>query len=247
MNVKHCTSCEKQIDAGLFPRHNKSRDGYARMCLACKRSRMSGGIVDVLVCTECATEKPITEFYRSKHRVSGVRSACKSCSDRRKSVWYEQTMEERRKVEREYRKKNRARIKGYSKVYHQKNSVARAEYARRWKERRPTYWSEWGRSNRWKARLCRQKRRAYEKAAPGKFTMLDIADLLILQRGRCAYCCAELTETFQIDHIIPISKGGTNYPDNLACACRSCNRLKRDRLDWWPVLDCFKPRGVAHA
>lgn len=46
---------------------------------------------------------------------------------------------------------------------------------------------------------------------------------------RCEYCCApELVFNFQfeIEHIIPLAKGGTNQDDNLALACRSCNLKK---------------------
>ncbi len=34
---------------------------------------------------------------------------------------------------------------------------------------------------------------------------------------------------FEIDHIIPISKGGGVSRDNLVLACRHCNRSKGDR------------------
>lgn len=33
-----------------------------------------------------------------------------------------------------------------------------------------------------------------------------------------------------IDHKIPVSKGGTNDPSNLQCACRKCNAIKSDNI-----------------
>ena len=34
---------------------------------------------------------------------------------------------------------------------------------------------------------------------------------------------------FEIDHIIPSSKGGTDHLDNLQLLCGSCNRIKGSR------------------
>jgi len=48
--------------------------------------------------------------------------------------------------------------------------------------------------------------------------------------GRCVYCRVALTvETFTVDHIDPVSRGGGDSVDNLAVACRSCNCHKSAR------------------
>lgn len=50
--------------------------------------------------------------------------------------------------------------------------------------------------------------------------------------GRCWYCGDVLNlggkQSFEIDHVQPVSKGGTNEPDNLVASCRSCNGEKGD-------------------
>jgi 5-methylcytosine-specific restriction endonuclease McrA len=44
---------------------------------------------------------------------------------------------------------------------------------------------------------------------------------------KCAYCRMDLTaETVTQDHMIPLSKGGTNWASNLAPACLPCNMKK---------------------
>jgi 5-methylcytosine-specific restriction endonuclease McrA len=44
----------------------------------------------------------------------------------------------------------------------------------------------------------------------------------------CVKCFLEL-HNFDVDHILPRSKGGTDKVDNLQIMCRSCNRKKSDK------------------
>lgn len=49
---------------------------------------------------------------------------------------------------------------------------------------------------------------------------------------RCRECGASKDETsLEIDHILPVAKGGTNDIDNLQTLCRECNRMKH--TDEW--------------
>ncbi|WP_425298093.1 HNH endonuclease [Nocardia brasiliensis] len=43
-----------------------------------------------------------------------------------------------------------------------------------------------------------------------------------------------LTDATQVDHIIPVSRGGTNDPANLRAACTPCN-------SWWNFVCRAKP------
>ena len=49
----------------------------------------------------------------------------------------------------------------------------------------------------------------------------------------CAYCGLppDKNNPLQIDHMIPLSKGGLHVMSNLLPACRSCN-LKKFNMDW---------------
>lgn len=58
---------------------------------------------------------------------------------------------------------------------------------------------------------------------------------LILQRakGCCEYCLTPhdfTPETFEIEHIIPLSLGGTHNIGNLAFSCSGCNNRKRQNI-----------------
>ncbi len=56
--------------------------------------------------------------------------------------------------------------------------------------------------------------------------MSDRKFIYFKYKGRCAYCGTELVEGWQIDHIVPKSRGGTNDIINLNPSCRACNNYK---------------------
>lgn len=50
--------------------------------------------------------------------------------------------------------------------------------------------------------------------------------------GVCAICGKPIERNdFTIDHIIPLSRGGSNDLENLQIACHDCNELKGNRMD----------------
>jgi hypothetical protein len=55
------------------------------------------------------------------------------------------------------------------------------------------------------------------------------AEVLERDLHRCVRCSR--TDKLEIDHIVPISQGGTSSAENLQVLCRSCNRAKRARRD----------------
>ncbi len=62
--------------------------------------------------------------------------------------------------------------------------------------------------------------------------------LYIIQRDRftCQYCGDE-DGPFEADHIMPKARGGTDEEKNLVCACRTCNRSKKDKTpEEWKAI-----------
>lgn len=50
---------------------------------------------------------------------------------------------------------------------------------------------------------------------------------LLKQHGNCKYCFAPLSrKRSTADHVIPISRGGTNNKENIVAACCLCNSIK---------------------
>lgn len=60
-----------------------------------------------------------------------------------------------------------------------------------------------------------------------KKTTFAKAKFYIIERdGRCLRCGK--IEGLTIDHVVPLSKGGTNDDDNLQTLCNECNQWKKD-------------------
>lgn len=72
-----------------------------------------------------------------------------------------------------------------------------------------------------------------------KFTSQERRNIYIRDKGICGICGRFVPpDCFTIDHIVPISKGGTYEYDNLQCCCKKCNQLKDDALpdDFFKVI-----------
>lgn len=66
---------------------------------------------------------------------------------------------------------------------------------------------------------------------------LDLDDMLSLveyQAGRCAYCLTDF-ERPEVEHVVPLCRGGSHVIDNVVLACAPCNRRK-GRKTWIPAI-----------
>lgn len=82
---------------------------------------------------------------------------------------------------------------------------------------------------------------ARKKGAVGTISLKEWRSIKRIYRYRCCYCGTPgpLTQ----DHVIPLSRGGSNQIGNIVPACRSCNSRKNDRyLSEWK-LELVKERG----
>lgn len=68
-----------------------------------------------------------------------------------------------------------------------------------------------------------------ETTGRARFTKEERRRILRENQVVCANCGRPLTERdMTIEHVIPVSRGGTNADENLCCLCQACNREKRD-------------------
>lgn len=65
------------------------------------------------------------------------------------------------------------------------------------------------------------------RRAAGKLTQREFEYLWKASKGKCA-CCSS-TDRLQVDHIVPVSKGGRTELANLQILCKKCNVSKGNR------------------
>lgn len=67
-------------------------------------------------------------------------------------------------------------------------------------------------------------RRAREKNCKGHFTKEQLLARFAYYGNKCIYC--HTAKNITLEHLIPLSRGGTNWASNLAPSCLSCNISK---------------------
>ncbi len=99
-------------------------------------------------------------------------------------------------------------------------------------------------------RILENKRRALSSKAEGNFTFEMIDEILKEQNYQCIYCFCDLRKVKNhIDHILPLSRGGSNLRNNIQILCASCNIKKQARThsEYLQVLSTKKNIILASA
>jgi hypothetical protein len=94
-------------------------------------------------------------------------------------------------------------------------------------------------AHRLDARFCSRKckgassamrYRARQHNAPGSYTYTEVMHLYLAFGKCCAYCRLPIDGLPEPDHVVPLSRGGSNSISNILPSCSMCNSDKRDLL-----------------
>lgn len=201
-------------------------------------------------CGSCGQTLPATEeFYRQKRG----RPQCNICRDAEDLKYKGLTPEEKKRAKcRESDRKHKDTKRAYIAMRKAKDVISfraiRARSRKKWRAAHPGYstgynrkWyaenkekaketvKKWQKANPQKVYAARLRRLLRLLTSEGSGTPFDEQAQLFSQCGRCAYCGAPL-EKYHVDHVIPLSRGGSDLAANKVLACPSCNTSKGDQL-----------------
>jgi 5-methylcytosine-specific restriction endonuclease McrA len=219
--LRVCTQCKQGFPATIeWFYHSNNRKGWQSRCKKCMAENNTAYNRKVLgykpkrqlrvdgnrICTKCDVSMPETlENFRLNSK--GLhRSTCRTCENAYKRV--------ARKKDTPARAIRLAKERVQSSIRYAKN---KAVYNANRKVNPKAILA---------ARAQAAKRRARLAQVSGKFTRQDVEAQYKSQKGLCYWCDCQLNGSYEIDHIFPIAKGGSNEPNNICCACYNCNRSK---------------------
>lgn len=156
-------------------------------------------------CYVCGEAKPLDEFGNNRAKKDGKTEECKPCKREQTRAWKQRNKDKVREYQREYMAENRDRVLAWKKAS---------------RERNPDTARQWWEDNKDRKRQYNLNRRGYN-ADP----RLSIHHLEF--HGACLKCGS--TENLEIDHVVPLSLGGSNEQSNWQVLCKSCNCSKGNR------------------
>jgi len=179
----------------------------------CKRGHISERWVSTGMCCEClkisAKEKywedPNKSRDKARKKYNPIYAAAYYAENKdsvlsNNKKWLDENKDRKKQIDAEYRKTQKEKIRAAN--------------------------AKWAFENPEKIRSKDRTRDARIKGSDGSHTAYDVLKILDAQSWSCVYCDTSLRQSYHVDHIMPISKGGSNWPNNLQCLCPSCNMRK---------------------
>jgi 5-methylcytosine-specific restriction endonuclease McrA len=183
------------------------------------------------ICTKCNESKDLSCFGKSKNGPDGLNYWCKECACTSSRAWAEKNKERVLENQRKWYQQNADDLRRRAIERRSERLNESREYNREWKRRNiekvRAYQKQYVQLNLDKFNCYNNNRRARLHSNGGTHTIEEWEMLCDSFGNLCLDCKQEKPLTK--DHVIPISKGGTNDIWNIQPLCQSCNSRKGDR------------------
>ena len=159
-------------------------------------------------CRKCGKEKKINNY------------CCNDCLNEYARNYYNSHIEEARRKRKTANLKVIDYIRERARNWHKAHPSKDAEYHKKYYDAHPE-----------KMQQKNANYKAKKKKSGGVITAKDWTDILEKYDKKCL-CCGS-REKLEMDHVVPLSIGGSNTKDNIQPLCRSCNARKgRKNIDY---------------
>jgi len=241
--TKFCKKCSRNLPASEFSKCSRNKSGLQSKCKGCTRAHYLANREKI-----AEQQKTYRETNREKYAeyLRAYREANREKLSEQKKAHYEANREKIAERNKAYYEANREKELERQKTYREANPEKIAEYRRAYRkanrEKIAEYQRVYNKANREKVvgwqkvyqkanpevrKAADHRRRARKRNAEGDHNSAQIRARFAVHGDSCIYCAS--TQDLHIDHIKPLSKGGSNWPANLAPACATCNRSKNDK------------------
>lgn len=181
-------------------------------------------------CRRCGEEKARTCFYANKANRDGLGPYCKPCKVAHVAEWRrrnpEKTLAQRAAYRERHAEAIAARVQAskdadpgrwaaYWRDYYSANADTIRARARRWAKDNP------GR------RMEQERKRRAAKWGAERIETIDRERVIARDNSTCHLCGKKVRRSdIHLDHLIPLSKGGTHTYNNVAVAHSRCNVIR---------------------
>lgn len=208
----------------------------------CRHAHLSERLVSNGVCIACSAPHIARWQITNKARFAAYSKAYYQANrDRelaRVMAWRAANRERFDATARAWLDANKEHVAGLRSAWHSANRAKRKVQGKAWRaenqERAKALKKLWLANNVLRTRCYAETRRARKLAVGGIHTPAQIKALAIRQKHKCANCKASIKARFEADHIVALSKGGSNDIRNIQLLCKRCNRSKHamDPILW---------------
>lgn len=181
-------------------------------------------------CCTCKRERDVACFGKLKSSPDGRQLRCKDCDHANKARWRAKHKQPARNRKKDVRLCHLCRDTKPLAAYSGNSPRCRpcnAEHSRnmRAKSKKPSQATlAWKRQNKHRVRASEHKREARKRGDPDAFTSEQWKALCTKYGNVCLACGS--TGPLSVDHVVPLSQGGSNGIDNIQPLYMPCNSRK---------------------